>query len=329
MDPKQALRRDLRRRRAALTPAALSALSEAITHRLLTLPEVQRAERVFCYVSVRREIPTRPLITALLAKGVEVSVPYIAEGRMTARRLISLRALVPGPYDIPTAEGPTVDRVDAAICPGLAFDARGNRLGYGAAYYDRWLTAHPEALPIAIAMDAALVPTVPTHPHDRPMACVVTESRTVIGLGSVMTHGAIRVVAGVWVRDGRVLVALRPPGRPCGDRWELPGGKVEPGETDAQALARELREELQADVEVHGPVAETVHQYGDVRIHLVALHCTSTDTPRATEHVDLQWIDLGEVTDRAWADADRRLLAAVTDWLSAKPEGGPASHPPR
>ena len=66
-------------------------------------------------------------------------------------------------------------------------------------------------------------------------------------------RGTLLVVAGAFVRDGRLLLARRPDGDPLAGLWELPGGKVEPGETPETALAREWREELGVDVESAAP----------------------------------------------------------------------------
>jgi 8-oxo-dGTP pyrophosphatase MutT (NUDIX family) len=73
----------------------------------------------------------------------------------------------------------------------------------------------------------------------------------------------LRVVAGVIIAGGRVLAAQRPEHKDLAGAWELPGGKVEPGESDAAALARELREELDVDVAVGDLVAEAEHRYPD------------------------------------------------------------------
>ena len=84
----------------------------------------------------------------------------------------------------------------------------------------------------------------------------------------------IRVVAGVVVEDGRMMVALRGPGMAHAGLWELPGGKVEPGEDDAVALARELAEELGIQVRVGGHVGTSEVPIGARTIQMHAYRCT-------------------------------------------------------
>ena len=79
----------------------------------------------------------------------------------------------------------------------------------------------------------------------------------------------IEVVAGVLTRpDGRVLTCRRAPDRPAAGQWEFPGGKVEPGELAAEALRRELHEELGLDVVVGEPIDRSLTRVGNVHIDL-------------------------------------------------------------
>lgn len=126
------------------------------------------------------------------------------------------------------------------------------------------------------------------------------------------THDAVRVVAGALVRRGRVLVARRGPDMGLAGRWELPGGKVEPGETDTEALVRELHEELLVEVAVHHRLGESVHGTGPRRIQLIAYRCTlRAGTPQAVEHAEVRWVGPDELDALGWAPADIALLGAV------------------
>ena len=120
------------------------------------------------------------------------------------------------------------------------------------------------------------------------------------------------VVAGaITSSDGRLLLAQRSYPVQVAGLWELPGGKVEPGEELAAALRRELREELEIDVEVGALLAETVELARDLT--LVALWARIVDgVPRAVEHSRLVWVSVDELEDMA---ASNQLVPADTAWV--------------
>lgn len=126
----------------------------------------------------------------------------------------------------------------------------------------------------------------------------------------------LRVVAGAVVRGGRVLVARRGPGQSLAGFWELPGGKVEPDESDAEALVRELQEELEIRVRVVDALGESAWTAGQRDILLVAYTCELVHgEPRALEHDALAWRDASGLEDLDWAPADRPLLAPLREVL--------------
>jgi len=88
---------------------------------------------------------------------------------------------------------------------------------------------------------------------------------------------AITVTAAIIMDSERVLVAQRPPGGRHPGEWEFPGGKIEPGETLHQCLARELKEELDVTVRVGRKLAIVRHCYPDLEVELVAFECDITD----------------------------------------------------
>ncbi len=122
----------------------------------------------------------------------------------------------------------------------------------------------------------------------------------------------VRVVAAVWVRDGRLFAARRAPGAARGGHWELPGGKVEPGESDEVALARELEEELGIHVVVGAAVGEVEHAYDDLTIRLVAYICRSGGTPVLHEHDAVAWLGPAELDSVDWAPADIPLVRRIS-----------------
>jgi 8-oxo-dGTP diphosphatase len=118
----------------------------------------------------------------------------------------------------------------------------------------------------------------------------------------------VQIVVGAVLRDGagRVLGARRtaPPG------WEFPGGKVEPGETESAALARELREELGVTAEVGERVGPDVPMPAGRVLRVYAARVTAGE-PTRLEHAELRWLapdDLGTVP---WLPADLPIVAAL------------------
>jgi 8-oxo-dGTP diphosphatase len=306
MSDKAALRHRMKQLRASLDPHALAEAGAAVARRVLELPVLASPTRVCCYVSVRRELPTGELLSELRARGHTLSVPRVIDREHMEARLWQ-EPLVPAVLGIPTSDGPLVPDVAVAICPGLAFDRRGGRLGYGAGHYDRWLRSVPGIVPVGVVLDEALLDELPTLEHDVQMAFVVTPRETI----EVAVRKKIRVVGGAWLREGRVLAARRGPGRARAGTWELPGGKVEPGESDADALQRELREELGVEVEVGEHLGTTVFEEPDATIELVAYVVRAEGEPSPTEHVELRWLGPDTLRSVEWAPADVPLLSPL------------------
>lgn len=120
------------------------------------------------------------------------------------------------------------------------------------------------------------------------------------------------VAALLWEGD-KFLICQRPAHKARGLLWEFVGGKVEPGETKAQALCRECREELGITLSV-GPIfMELDHQYPDMFVHLTLFHATiAAGTPQKLEHNDLRWITPGEIPRYTFCPADTPILDALS-----------------
>ena len=99
----------------------------------------------------------------------------------------------------------------------------------------------------------------------------------------------LEVAAAMLTRGQTVLLCRRPEGKARALQWEFPGGKLEPGETGEQALARECREELGAEVRVGPRVDELVFDYPDLSVHLTLYQAEPLTEPRALEHSALEW----------------------------------------
>jgi A/G-specific adenine glycosylase len=111
---------------------------------------------------------------------------------------------------------------------------------------------------------------------------------------------------------GRVLMQRRPESVMLGGLWEFPGGKVEPGETVAEACAREIREELGVEVEVGRPVAVVDHTYSHLKVTVHAFRCRLTaGTPATVTGEPMRWLAPDEMADVAVPRASRRIVEAA------------------
>lgn len=186
-DAKAALRRAALERRRGQPPERRRAGSRAIARRLLGLDAWREAGTVHAYVgAVDGEVETREIVLEGLARGKRILCPRV---RPRPRGLESLeirslddleendRGLWEPDPERARAVGPD-EPIDLVVVPGLAFDRAGNRLGYGAGFYDRFL-ATTDAVRVALAFSLQLVDAVPVEPHDQPVDWIVTEREAI------------------------------------------------------------------------------------------------------------------------------------------------------
>lgn len=119
------------------------------------------------------------------------------------------------------------------------------------------------------------------------------------------------VVAALIFRDGRFMICQRPKEKSCGLLWEFVGGKVEPGESKEEALKREVKEEIDASLEVGKVFFDVIHQYPDIRVHLTLYLATLTDEPKLIEHNDIRWIYPSEISLYDFCPADKDILEKI------------------
>jgi len=186
---KETLRAEARARRLAIPREQRDADAERLANALLRLPEFTRARLVLAYGANCEEIDPALAVSRLRDLGLRVAYPRVAsKDVLDLHEVDDPDDLVLGAFSIrePRPDAPRVDAsdVDAVLVPGVAFDRRGHRLGYGGGFYDRFLGALPKGpLRIGLAFDEQLFDEVPAEPHDEPVDVVVTPSVVVYARG--------------------------------------------------------------------------------------------------------------------------------------------------
>jgi 8-oxo-dGTP diphosphatase len=122
----------------------------------------------------------------------------------------------------------------------------------------------------------------------------------------------ITVVAAVIERDGHFLVTRRLQGVHLAGMWEFPGGKVDPGESHVDALAREIAEELGVRIDVRDLVLQTTHAYKDVEVTLYFYACDLLGEPTALLGQEMRWVSRHELSDLRFPEADAELINRLT-----------------
>ena len=182
-EAKAALRRAVLRRSDALPGGERALLSARIVTTILDLPAYQEADVVLAYASFGTEIQTDGLLRRVLADGKVLVLPRVERGGLGLYEVRDLSGdLAPGTWGIREPEPDRCPRADEggvgfALIPGVAFDRRARRLGYGGGYYDRLLAGGvPEGTPLVSgAFEVQMLDEVPTDPHDAPVDVLVTE----------------------------------------------------------------------------------------------------------------------------------------------------------
>lgn len=178
-EEKKALRGIMRRLEDKLSQRYMETADRAIMEHLAAMPEYREAQTVFCFVSVRREIATFPILKDALAAGKTLCVPLCMEkGIMEPRQITDLAQLQEGSYGLlePSHDAPLVniDDIDFAILPCTTCNHQGQRLGKGGGFYDRFLS-HYRGGTVMLCREKLIREEIPVEPHDYPVPWVLTE----------------------------------------------------------------------------------------------------------------------------------------------------------
>jgi 5-formyltetrahydrofolate cyclo-ligase len=184
---KDAVRARILREREGLSAETRAAASGALVAALAARRDFRAAATVLLTLPFRSEWDTRPLFVTALAAGKTVAAPRVNRAtRMLEAYAVAVpdQDTAPGYRGIPEPRGHcppvAVAAVDWVLVPGVAFDERGRRIGYGGGYYDRLLPLlRPDTRRIAGAYELQVVDRVPAAPHDLTVDAIVTELRTI------------------------------------------------------------------------------------------------------------------------------------------------------
>lgn len=187
VEQKKSIRNLIKEKKSHLTSEYILTSSNKITNILLNLDTFKNAGTVMCYLSFGNEVDTKEIIDTCLKSDKTILVPVIkrnADGTsyMEASRLQNQNDdLSPGIMGILEPKGTSIrimdpTLIDLIIVPGLAFDRKGNRLGYGAGYYDCFLERLSEDCKlIALTFSCQMVDKIPTQKHDKQIRAIITE----------------------------------------------------------------------------------------------------------------------------------------------------------
>lgn len=178
---KAGMRRAALERRAALAPDERARLSAAVCMRLTALPVLAGPRTLAGYRALRSEADPAAFLAGADRRGAVVALPRVERERLVLHRWRPGEPLERGPFGLeePRRLAPVVDpgSLEAILVPGIAFDRRGHRLGYGRGYYDRLLPTLAKAVRVGVAFDAQVVEELPAEPHDARLDWLVTETQ--------------------------------------------------------------------------------------------------------------------------------------------------------
>lgn len=173
---KKALRREIRDRKRAMTEEEIANRSEKLGELFISTEAYRNAKSIYGYLPYNQEVRTVPILQKAIADGKRVAVPKVYGDTMRFLWLEDLTQVAKSEMGIPEpiADEPIADDPTALVLmPGVAFTEKGDRIGYGGGYYDRFLAAEPAHPTVALCYEFQMVETLPTEEFDIPVDLVL------------------------------------------------------------------------------------------------------------------------------------------------------------
>lgn len=180
---KAALRRQLRRRRNALSAAQQAHAAQRLAAEMQRLPAFARARRIAFYIAGDGEIDPGPAVAAARARGAKCYAPVIGRGKILRFAAVTARTeFRAGRFGIAEPVANAGDLIDAtaldlALVPLVGFDRRGNRIGMGGGFYDATFAAAGAPMLVGLAHELQRIDAIAADAWDMPLAAVVTDRR--------------------------------------------------------------------------------------------------------------------------------------------------------
>ena len=175
MDKKE-LRAQIRKLKRAMTEEQIVEASARLGELFIETPEYKAAKTIYGYLPYNQEVRTVPMLEQALRDGKKVAVPKCYGDEMSFIYMDDLSKVAPGYADIPEpiADDPVAeDKTALVLMPGMAFTEKGDRMGYGGGFYDKFLAAEPEHPTVALCYAFQMVESLPTEEYDIPVDRVV------------------------------------------------------------------------------------------------------------------------------------------------------------
>ena len=181
---KKQIRAEVKKYRNESSVESIFENSQKICEQFLDLSEYQKASTIFAYMDCKNEVQTRSIIEQCWNDGKSVAVPKVFGEQMKFYQIFSYDDLEDGYFGI---QEPKHENLNEIICedglmilPGVAFDEKRHRIGYGGGFYDRYLELHPGMKKIALAFEFQIYDSVPFEVFDQQPEKIITETRIIV-----------------------------------------------------------------------------------------------------------------------------------------------------